>query len=135
MRLFDWESGKEKQTLKLGDNTEVYCHEVQFHPQGFWIGAISGQPGKGKFFLLRTGEDKPFFENRLANCHSLGLHPGGTRFAVISNAGLERPARRPGERRCLSREYVADQSMGFADFDRLIPCPLVSRVAAWKNVG
>lgn len=88
LRLFDWESGKEKQTLKLGDNTEVYCHEVRFHPRGFWIGAISGQPGKGKFFLLNSGEEKPFFESRLANCHSIGLHPNGTRFAVISNAGI-----------------------------------------------
>jgi WD40 repeat protein len=88
LRFFDWLSGKETQTLKLGDNTEVYCHEVTFHPQGFWMGAISGQPGKGKFFMLKTGEEKPFFENRLANCHSIGIHPNGIRFAVISNVGL-----------------------------------------------
>jgi hypothetical protein len=89
LRFFDWASGKATQTLTLGDNTEVYIHELAFHPRGFWIGVVSGQPGKGKFFFLRTGEAQPFFvgNKQMPNCHSVAIHPGGTRLAVISNAG------------------------------------------------
>ncbi len=88
VRLFDWASGKETQTWKLGDNTDVFVHEMAYHPRGFWMGVVSGQPGKGKFFLLRTGEPQPFFSaTTLANCHSITAHPNGRRLAVISNAG------------------------------------------------
>ena len=52
------------------------------------MGVVDGQIGKGQFFLLRPGEAKPFFTfGKLANCHSLSLHPNGRRLAVVSNAG------------------------------------------------
>ena len=89
VRFFDWASGNETQTLKLGDNTDVYVQELTFHPQGFWIGATSGQPGKGKLFFLRPGEQQPaLIMTKLANCHSIGVHPDGKRLAVVSNAGI-----------------------------------------------
>jgi len=87
VKFFDWESGKELQTLKLGDNNLGFAHDLAWHPAGYWIGVCSGQPGQGDFFLHRTGEEQPFFVQALPNCHSIALHPDGSRFAVIANAG------------------------------------------------
>jgi WD40 repeat protein len=101
IRFFDWATGQETQTLKLGDNTEVYIHELTFHPRGVWLGVVSGQPGKGKFFLLKPGESEPFFTSKgLANCHSVAMHPNGVRFAVIANAGTS------GQQRSKAREGI-----------------------------
>ncbi len=94
VRFFDWASGQETQTLKVGDNTDVFVHEMAYHSRGFWMGVVSGQPGKGKFFLLRAGESQPFFSTTtLANCHSISAHPNGRRLAAISNAGTFGQAR------------------------------------------
>lgn len=100
LRFINWTDGTENQTLKLGENQDGFVHEVAFHPQGFWIGVCSGQPGRGKYFLHRAGEEQPFFTNNkpLRNCHSLALHPNGARFAVISNDGTY------GQKKSLARE-------------------------------
>jgi WD40 repeat protein len=89
LRFFNWADGKETQTVKLGDLPDGFVHEIAYHPQGYWIGVCSGQPGRGKYFLHRAGEEHPFFTNTkpLPNCHSVALYPKGERFAVISNAG------------------------------------------------
>ena len=88
VRFFDWETGQETQTLKWGDATEGFVHELAFHPLGCWIGVTSGQPGKGKCFLHNPGEAQPYFSTPgLANCHSLAIHPSGGKLAVIANDG------------------------------------------------
>ena len=102
LRFFNWADGVEIQTLTLGDNPEGFVHEVAFHPHGFWIGVCSGQPGRGKYFLHRAGEEKPFYTNPqpLPNCHSVALHPNGQRIAVISNAGTY------GQQKSMAREGI-----------------------------
>jgi hypothetical protein len=64
------------------------------------MGVCSGQPGKGKVFLHRTGETAPFCLNHqpLANCHSLALHPSGQQIAVLANAGTY------GQQKSMARE-------------------------------
>lgn len=87
LKFFDWAEGKEIQSLKLGENTLGFVTEVAWHPDGYWLGVCSGQPGQGNVFLQRTSEEKPFFTQALPNCHSLALAPGGKRLAVTSNSG------------------------------------------------
>lgn len=87
LKFFDWAEGKELQSLKLGENTLGYVQDLAWHPDGYWLGVCSGQPGQGSFFLQRAGEEKPFFTQTLPNCHSVALAAGGKLCAVISNAG------------------------------------------------
>ena len=89
VKLFKWSDGTEIQTLNIGEKTEGFVHELAYHPEGYWIGVCSGQPGRGRYFFHRTGEPAPFFtgDQQMPNCHSVALHPSGERLAVISNAG------------------------------------------------
>ncbi|QDU96970.1 WD40 repeat domain-containing protein [Lignipirellula cremea] len=100
VRFFDWSTGKETETLELGPNTDGYIHDFHFHPDGYWIGAASGQPGKGKFFLLKPGEKEPFYTQVLPNCHSIALHPDANRIAVVANAGIY------GQAKSMAREGI-----------------------------
>lgn len=102
IKFFNWEDGKELQMLKLGENTEGFVHDLAFHPNGYWAGVCSGQPGRGRYFLHRVGEAAPFFtgDKAMPNCHSLSLHPNGSRFAVISNEGTY------GQKKSMAREGI-----------------------------
>ncbi len=88
--------------IKLGENTEGYVLDLQYHRQGFWIGACSGQPGRGRYFLHRVGEAVPFFvgDKQMPNCHSVATHPAGERFAVVANEGTF------GQKKSMAREGV-----------------------------
>ena len=100
LRLFSTADGTLLQALRLGDNQDGFLHQVMAHPGGYWMGVCSGQPGKGKVFLHRQGEEVPFCLNKevLANCHSLALHPGGKEIAVAANAGTY------GQQKSMARE-------------------------------
>jgi WD40 repeat protein len=100
LRLFSTADGSLLQALRLGDNQDGFLHQVMAHPAGYWMGVCSGQPGKGKVFLHRQGEEVPFCVNKeaLANCHSLALHPGGKEIAVAANAGTY------GQQKSMARE-------------------------------
>lgn len=87
VRVFHWESGEAAETQEFGTEKDGFVHDLAFHPDGYWLGATSGQPGNGKFFLWRAGEKQPFVSQALANCHSVALHPGGVRFAVAATNG------------------------------------------------
>lgn len=102
IKWFQWEDGKEIQLVKLGENTEGYVHDLQYHPQGIWIGACSGQPGRGRYFLHRTGEAAPAFvgDKQMPNCHSVAIHPSGERFVVVANEGTF------GQRKSMAREGI-----------------------------
>jgi WD40 repeat protein len=100
LKCFDWANGKELQSLKLGENTLGYVTDLGWHPEGYWLGVCSGQPGQGSFFLHRVGEEKPFFTQPLPNCHSVALAPGGKTCAVISNAGPF------GQQKSMAREGI-----------------------------
>jgi WD40 repeat protein len=85
--FFDWESAALGVSPTLGISKDGFVHDLCFHPHGYWSGVTSGQPGEGQFFLLRTGEQQPFFTTKLANCHSVTIHPDQRRVAIASNAG------------------------------------------------
>jgi WD40 repeat protein len=100
LKLLNVATGELIQSLRLGDNQEGFVHQVQSHPSGYWMGVCSGQPGKGKVFLHRTGDATPFCLNSepLANCHGLALHPTANQLAVLANAGTY------GQQKSMARE-------------------------------
>ena len=81
--LFDWASGKIKHALKVGTDGDGYVYEAHFHPDGFVMAVTSGNPGTGKLFFQRPEDVQPFFlATKMANCHSLAVHPNGQRLVV-----------------------------------------------------
>jgi WD40 repeat protein len=87
--LYDWAAGKVKHTIRYGVDGDVFVYDLLFHPAGFVIGVSSGNPGVGKLFFCRPGDETPFvLIGKMANTQSVSLHPDGRRLAVIAtNAG------------------------------------------------
>lgn len=87
--LFDWATGQLRQNFVAGDGADGYVHDLAYNAGGFFMGVTSGNPGTGKFFFFRPGEQTAFFTTtRMTNCHSLAVHPNGTRLLVAAtNAG------------------------------------------------
>lgn len=57
------------------------------HPDGFLLAVTSGNPGTGKLLFHRLGDEQPFFSTtKMANCHSVSLHPDGRRLAVVATS-------------------------------------------------
>lgn len=106
--LFDWATGQLQQTCAVGKTSEVYVCDLQFHPDGFLLAALSGNPGTGKFAFIRPGEEQPFYAaTKLSNCHCVTLHPDGRRVAVVlTNAGSNGNGRRLDE----NGQYVGNYS-------------------------
>jgi WD40 repeat protein len=86
--FFD-ETGKRKQTLKVGTTNDGYVMDLAWHPDGCVLAVTSGQPGQGKLLFHRPGEAQPsFLTPKMPNCHSLALHPAGRHLVVCAtNAG------------------------------------------------
>ena len=83
--FFDTASGKLTKTVTHGTNKEGYIHDLVQHPSGCLMAVSSGTPGSGMLFLLNPADKEPFHVNtKMANCHSLALHPGGKHFVVTS---------------------------------------------------
>lgn len=86
--IFDWQSGQLQKSLELGKEGDVYITDLGFHPEGFLMATISGNPGTGKLVFLRLQDDTPFFETtKMPNCHSVTLHPGRQKLAVVATNG------------------------------------------------
>lgn len=87
--LFDWATGEPRGALELGQVGDVYVFDLRFHEAGFLMAVTNGNPGTGKLVFRRPQDDAAFFETAaMANCHSLALHPGGRRLAVVAtNSG------------------------------------------------
>jgi WD40 repeat protein len=100
LKLFDWTTRAETQSLALGEKTEGFVHDLAFHPEGSWIGVTSGQPGRGGVFVQRPGEPQPVLRHPLPNCHSVAVAPDGRRIAVLANAGTY------GQQKSMAREGV-----------------------------
>lgn len=82
--VFDWMAGTLKQTVDLGQASDVYITDVQFHPAGFLMCTNCGNPGAGKLIYRRLEDAAPFYTGtNMANLHSLSLHPNKTRLAVV----------------------------------------------------
>ena len=76
LHRLNWESLEVDKTWRFGPNSNGYVFDLTRHPDGYYVIATSGQPGKGQFLLLRPDEDKPYYINtKVANCHSIALHP------------------------------------------------------------
>lgn len=81
--LFDWDSGELKHTIKVGANGDGFVYDIHFHPAGFLMAVTSGNPGSGKLFFHRPGDEQPFvLITKMANCHSLAVHPDGKQLFV-----------------------------------------------------
>lgn len=84
IRLLNWESLETEKTWHLGGSNNGYVFDLTRHPDGYFIIATSGTPGTGQFMLLRPEEDEPFYTHtKIANCHSLALHPDN-RTAIVA---------------------------------------------------
>jgi WD40 repeat protein len=94
--LFDFESGKLLHTLELGATKDCYVHDIRLHDDGFVMAVTSGTPGSGQVLFQRPGDEEPFFQyTKLANCHSLSMHPNGQLLAVTAtNRGSNGNGRR-----------------------------------------
>lgn len=104
---FDWENGKRLATWKGAADSEGYVHDLRMHPSGYVMGVTSGQPGNGRVFFWKPGEAQPFFTAAKPNCHSLDLHPDGSRLAVAAtNANSSGNGRVKGA----GSEYMANYS-------------------------
>jgi WD40 repeat protein len=70
----DLASGKVRESVKMGGAKDGFVLDLARHPEGFHLGALSGQPGA----------KEPFFSDAtLANCQSVALHPAG-QLAVVA---------------------------------------------------
>jgi hypothetical protein len=102
---FDLATGERIGQYKGANDSEGYVTDLAWHADGYVIGTTSGQPGQGKFFFWKPGEEKPFFVGgKHPNCHSVAISPDGTKIAVsatnanssgngrVKGAGGEYPA-------------------------------------------
>lgn len=96
IHLFNWQSGERTHTLNVGNQGDGYVYDLAFHADGYVMAVSSGNPGTGKFYFHRPGEDAPFFlHTRMANCHSMSVHPDGNRLVVsATNSGSNGNGRR-----------------------------------------
>jgi WD40 repeat protein len=86
--VFNWETGQVVKSFELGKEGDVYVTDLAFHPEGFLMVTISGNPGTGKLIFRRIEDDAPFFETtKMPNCHSVTLHPDRRRLAVVATNG------------------------------------------------
>lgn len=86
--IFETATGTLSKTLELGGTGDVYVAEMLFHPAGFLMAVISGNPGVGKLVFRQLDAAEPFvLLTNMANCHSLCLHPNGLRLAVVATNG------------------------------------------------
>lgn len=96
---FEFGSGKLHDQIQLGASSDALIYDVHQHADGFLMVVTSAQPGNGKLFFHRPGDDEPFFiYTKMANCHSLSMHPDGKRFIASStNKGSGGNGRKTGE--------------------------------------
>lgn len=83
--LYDFASGEKQHTFNVGTDSDGFFHDCVYHPRGLLIAVTSGNPGTGKVVCGLPSSDPPYFVyTKLANCHSLALHPDGASFIVAS---------------------------------------------------
>ncbi len=103
--LFDVASRNLQEKLSLGAPNQCLVHDMHLHDEGFVMAVTSGTPGQGQLLFQRPGDEEPFVKTtNMPNCHSLSLHPDGSRLAVVAtNRGsngngrrLDKDGRYPG---------------------------------------
>ncbi|MGL4554834.1 MAG: WD40 repeat domain-containing protein, partial [Gemmataceae bacterium] len=81
---FEADTGKPTQALTFGGDNEGFVLDAHWHPSGVLTGVTSGQPGSGQLFFHRPGEPAVTAGAKLANGHSLAVHPDGTRVVAMT---------------------------------------------------
>ena len=96
LMMFDWHTGELKRSAEIRAASAVYPTDLAFHPEGFLMATVSGNPGTGKLLFLHPENDQPFFEtSKLSNCHTLSLHPDHHQLVINStNTGSNGNGRR-----------------------------------------
>jgi len=85
--VFDWAGGKQTKEFNLGVDGDVYVCDLQFDSRGFFMAAVSGNPGTGKFAFLRIEDKEPFVMQTFGNCHALSMHPDQKHLAATGVNG------------------------------------------------
>jgi WD40 repeat protein len=85
---FDAATGKERQTVVFGGDSEGYVLDLYWLPSGVLMGITSGQPGSGQLFFHKPGDAAPTTGVKLANGHSLAVHPDGKRVVTWTTQRL-----------------------------------------------
>jgi WD40 repeat protein len=92
---FDRTTGKRLHQWKGVNDNEGYVTDLAWHPDGHVVGTASGQPGQGKVFFWKPGDEPPFFVAAKPNCHSVAVSPDGRLVAAAltnaNSAGNGRP--------------------------------------------
>lgn len=79
-----WSTLEVSKTQHFGEAKDGFVFDFARHPDGDFLLATSGNPGAGQFLLAKPDADDAFFEyTKLSNCHSIALHPDGTK-AIVS---------------------------------------------------
>src|SRR6185369_14330148 len=81
---FDAATGDQTQTLVFGGENEGFVLDAHWLPSGVLMGVTSGQPGSGQLFFHKPGDAAPTAGAKLANGHSLALHPDGKRVVAMT---------------------------------------------------
>ena len=104
----EWPSGKRLSQWKGAADTEGFVHDMLWHPDGFVVGATSGQPGNGKMFCWKPGDAAPFHVSaKMANCHSVDRNPADGRLAL---AGTNANSSGNGRVKSKDGDYPANTS-------------------------
>src|SRR5581483_3272593 len=94
--LFDWAAGRVQNTVSVGGAGDGFVYDLAFHASGSLLAVTSGNPGTGRFFIVRPGERAPSFDStRMPNCHSLAVHPDGKRLVIAATNGNSNGNGRP----------------------------------------
>ncbi len=95
---FDRASGKRTTVWRNGTEKDGYVTDLAWHPEGFVVGTSSGQPGQGKLFFWKPGEEQASFSVAKPNCHSVAIAPDGqTLVLAMTNANSSGNGRPKGE--------------------------------------
>jgi len=96
--LFDWESGKLKQEMQVGDNQQGFVYDTLFHPAGFVMAVSCAMPNTGNVWFWQPGAAKAFFISKgLPNGRSLSLHTEGKRMAMAVSVAQNANGKPKGE--------------------------------------
>lgn len=96
--VFDWQTGKQVQEMKVGGTEDGFAYDAQFHPAGFVMGTSCAFPGKGHVWFWKPGDEAAFYtSNKIPNGRSLSLHPQGRRLALTVSESRNGNGRPKGE--------------------------------------
>ena len=82
--VFDTATGDLQHTMTHGEPKDGHVVDLHIHKDGYVMAVTTGVPGNGRFYFHRVGEEKPFFETKVLNCHALAVHPDGRHIVVTS---------------------------------------------------